>query len=188
MFYGETGGNLAQGIFRYFDDKTDYELSVSSRWPRLGSPDSLNPAIVLNVKYDASKYPASPLAKTLRSKEELANLAITLRGVDEICAITGSNPQHDRMDIRKFICETELCSTEASERFINFRREYVEPEGNAVKGVRAVTDDGHEAVECSGEPHGGNARATDHSVVHWELGEWTTLPCLGNLLAKIAQS
>jgi hypothetical protein len=112
-------------VFGYLEDRTNYELTVSSRWPNPGDKTSYHPAIIFSIKYNAAKNPDLPFSEHWRNKSELKRLAHTFWNVDKLAALADDvEPRYDRYNMMALLHRTGLGHVRASQWFVNFQREY----------------------------------------------------------------
>ncbi|KAF2438176.1 hypothetical protein P171DRAFT_505121 [Karstenula rhodostoma CBS 690.94] len=121
--------SILPGMVDYFANKTDYEISVNSRWPKPAhtlSGYDYHPAIVFNVKFNASKNPDMPFSEHWRNKSDLKRLAQTFWVVDEMIEVEEDRafPRYNIDDMCALLHRTGVDNRGASEWFINLQRDF----------------------------------------------------------------
>ncbi|KAJ4349523.1 uncharacterized protein N0V89_008139 [Didymosphaeria variabile] len=94
--------SILPAMVGYFANRTDYELSVSSRWPKPSDQLSYYPAIVFNVK-------------------TLLPHSHTFWNVDEVIELEEVRPRYDIYKMMTFLFQTDLHERWAEEWFLNFQ-------------------------------------------------------------------
>ncbi|OAG00026.1 uncharacterized protein CC84DRAFT_1180852 [Paraphaeosphaeria sporulosa] len=121
--------SILPGMVEYFEDKTDYELSVNACWPQPGHTSATShhrPAVVFDIKFDASKNPDMPFSEHWRNRSELKRLADTPWNVDEMLELEEDliTPRFDIDQMWTLLHQTGLYNMGVSDWFLNFNREY----------------------------------------------------------------
>lgn len=130
--------SIVPQLVDYFASRTEYELSVNSRWPKPGQPSSNSrypfgllfdhlPAIIFNIKFNASESPDLPFSEHWRNTSKLKRIAHPFWNVDEMFEVDEDRimPHYDEHKMWELLNQTRLCYTGADVWFIRFHREYV---------------------------------------------------------------